>query len=99
METQPGYSGDEMFECCGKIMNNDDWTEGMSRAEDEEPYCYEGVHWEREIETDDEEGESGLSHWDLGMKDSDGNMYEKVWWREWREHGNTCQEMRCGKSK
>lgn len=87
---------EDSFLCCGKLMDYTDWDEGFARPEDEQPYCYEGVHWEREITTDDEEG---FDEEYLGMLDEDGEKLRRVWWREWRENGRSCKKQGCRGTK
>lgn len=83
-----------MYLCCGKVMDYTDVYENANDDDDVEPFCYEGVHWDREITTDDE-GERSLE--ELGMMDDEGNKLRRAWWREFREGGYTCERMQCAR--
>lgn len=91
---RPGeYLGlEDVFLCCGKLMDNCDVWGDETRAEELEPFCYEGQHWEKEITTDDE---NEVGEEVLGMVDDDGKKLPRAWWREWRKHGNTCEKKGC----
>lgn len=83
-----------MYLCCGKVMHYIDAYENDRQEEDIQPFCYEGVHWDREITTDDEEERSPE---ELGMVDDEGNKSRRAWWREFREGGYTCRKMLCAR--
>lgn len=89
---EEGGGYEQMYLCCGKLMDYTDIYKHDPQLEDLQSSCYEGVHWDVEITTDDE-GE--LSAEELGMIDDDGNETRRAWWREFREGGYTCEKMQC----
>jgi hypothetical protein len=64
-----------VFFCCEKEMSVVHYDPKChAPPEDQEPWCYEGPHWEREIESDDEEPGVWWKDW---MEDSGMTCKEK----------------------
>lgn len=87
-----GGGCEQMYLCCGKVMDYSDVYEHDTQPEELQPCCYEGMHWDTEITTDDEEEHAEE---ELGMVDDEGNITRRAWWREFREGGYTCEKMQC----
>ncbi|KAG0643837.1 hypothetical protein HOY80DRAFT_943895 [Tuber brumale] len=53
------------FTCCGLSLDYTDCdSPGYAALEDEEPYCYEGGHWDRLINQDDNEEGAWWQKWE-----------------------------------
>lgn len=87
-----GGGCEQMYLCCGKVMDYTDVYEHDTQPEELQPCCYEGMHWDTEITTDDEKEHAEE---ELGMVDDEGNITRRAWWREFREGGYTCEKMQC----
>ncbi|KAI5807521.1 hypothetical protein DFH27DRAFT_546524 [Peziza echinospora] len=114
---ETGNGGERRYTCCERTCDYTDfWDEDADIMDRPEavtigPYCWSGIHHEREIRAEDfadgdtkERGESGGEDEDEeeGVEDfqyADGSVEEirnAVWWKNWGiVPGPTCDRMHC----
>lgn len=73
---------EKIWTCCELVVSYVDYDSDCHvDPVDEEPYCYRGQHWEKEIGYGDE---GGVADGAVGC-----------WWGKWAEIGKNCAKRRC----